>query len=256
MSLETKIKAKQFIVDEEQNQLTFTDLRFYRNEAGEYFPSVTTIIDAFPKPTAFYTWLKDKGQDADEIRDAAGLRGSNSHSLIERYNNGEQVNLMDINGHIAWSTVEWGNLEKWVDFTKRFNPVILKTEFNLICPQLGTAGTIDCVMELDGRRYIVDYKTSNNISDTFFIQLAAYKAMYELAFPEEQIDGVAVMWLSAKTRTEGKKGQYQGKGYQLLFPDKPIEHYFRLFQYTQALWNEVNGDLKPKNITYSLTHHK
>ena len=64
------------------NQITFTDARFYIDrETGEYYPSATTILEAYPKPYALLQWMKEAGSKADEIRDAAGRRGS----LPERF---------------------------------------------------------------------------------------------------------------------------------------------------------------------------
>lgn len=256
MSLKNKLSLGQYQIDDTRRVITFQDLRYYVTDDGQYFPSVTTILDAYPKTAQFYEWLKKTGEDADTIRDAAGAKGSKIHNLIERYNLGETVSLLNPDGTISYSTAEWGGLEKWVDFTTRFKPTILKSEFNIISPKLGTAGTIDAVIELEGKKLIVDFKTSNAMHDHYFLQLACYKKLYEEAFPDEKIDGAAIIWLSAKTRTEGKTGQYQGKGYQLIFPDKDLEYYWNLFRHTQALWMEVNGDSKPRNLTYKLEYKR
>ena len=66
------------------NQITFTDARFYIDrETGEYYPSATTILEAYPKPYALLQWMKEAGSKSDEIRDAAGRRGSAVHQLTE-----------------------------------------------------------------------------------------------------------------------------------------------------------------------------
>lgn len=255
--IKQKANLGQFVVEEQNNQITFTDLRFYRTREGEYFPSVTTILDAYPKTAAFYEWLKKNGDESDNIRDAAGAKGSKIHNLIERYNNGEPVSLIDSDGVIRYSSEEWGALEKWVEFCERFNPEILRSEFNIVSPNLKCAGTIDTVLRLNGKKLIVDFKSSNSVHPHYFLQLAAYKELYQEAFPDEEpIEGVAILHLAAKTRGFGKKGDYQGKGYQLVFPDREHEHYWNLFKCTQQLWNEVNPDAKPRDLVYKINHQK
>jgi len=43
-------------------QLTFLDSRFYSTEDGGFVPSVTTILEAYPKGAAYYNWLKEAGK--------------------------------------------------------------------------------------------------------------------------------------------------------------------------------------------------
>jgi hypothetical protein len=54
-----------YIIDTSTRQITLLDARFYRNEDGVFVPSVTTILEAYPKDAAFYQWLKNNGQDSD-----------------------------------------------------------------------------------------------------------------------------------------------------------------------------------------------
>lgn len=57
-----------------KDRIEFLDSRFYQHANGNFYPSVTTILDAYPKSAAFYEWLKKAGEDADEIRDEAGRK--------------------------------------------------------------------------------------------------------------------------------------------------------------------------------------
>jgi hypothetical protein len=261
MDIKDKLKTGQYFLDEESKQLTLLDVRFYTPDGGiNYFPSVTTILDAYPKTAAFYEWLKKMGGDADSIRDEAGIKGSVVHQLTEAYDKGETVSLIDLDGRIRYKSSEWKMFERYVDFRNTVEPQILRREYNIISPRLGTGGTIDSNVLFNYRKlqgkYIIDLKTSNNIQDHYWCQGAAYIKMHEEAFPEEHIDGFAVLWLNAKTRGESRVNGIQGKGWQLVFPPKPIEHYWRLFRHTQALWNEVNGDMKPNNLTYNIEYKK
>jgi hypothetical protein len=75
-------------------QLTFLDSRFYKTDDGGFVPSVTTILECYPKGAAYYNWLKENGKDSDEIRDEAGRRGSVVHKLTEDYDTGAEVQLV------------------------------------------------------------------------------------------------------------------------------------------------------------------
>ena len=260
MNIKTKQQLGQYDVNEETKQITFLDLRFYRTPEGEFFPSVTTILDAYPKGPAFFEWLKKNGEDADNIRDEAGAIGSTVHGLTEKYDNGEIVSLIDADGKIRYKSTEWKQFERYVEFSNQVQPQILRTEYNIISPNLRTAGTIDRNIYLDNGkvkgRFLLDIKTSNVLHEHYWSQLAAYVKLHEEAFPEEPIDGTCILWLNAKTRGASKTGAIQGKGWQLVFPDRDLEHYFNVFKATQLLWNEVNGDMKPNDIVYNIEHKK
>ena len=67
------------------------------------------------------------------------------------------------------------------------------------------------------------------------------------------IDEVAILWLNAKTRTEGKKGQVQGIGWQLITKEDTDKDW-ELFKATQQLWLAENETAKPKRTTYQLSY--
>ena len=113
-------------------QLTFLDSRFYSTEDGGFVPSVTTILEAYPKGAAYFNWLKEAGKDADEIRDEAGRRGSVVHKLTEDYDSGLEVNLINDKGGIDYKLNEWAMFERYVEFRNRFQFVTDSIELNII----------------------------------------------------------------------------------------------------------------------------
>lgn len=245
-----------YIIDTNIKQITFLDNRFYATEEGQSVPSVTTILQAYPKDAHFYSWLKQVGEEADAIRDEAGRRGSIVHSLTERYDAGEEVNLLDNGGNIGYKLAEWNMFEKYVDFRNNHPLDIIHSEFNIVSPKLGYAGTIDRVVQINGQNILIDIKTSNTIYDHYWCQLAAYKKLIQEHYHSiNVIDKVAILWLNAKTRTRGKDGQIQGNGWQLIIRDSGMEDYdYELFECTHKLWMAQNGDMQPKLKQYSITH--
>lgn len=233
-------------------QLTFVDSRFYKTQDGGFVPSVTTICEAYPKGAAYFNWLKENGKDADEIRDEAGRRGSVVHKLTELYDAGEEVNLVNPNGSIDYKLNEWAMFERYVDFRKRFSFTTDCIELNIISKELGYAGTLDRVITMDGKKILLDIKTSNAIYPSYWLQLAAYRSLL-LNSLGQRVDSVAILWLNAKTRTEGKKGDIQGIGWQLITKEDTSKD-LDLFNATHQLWIAENGTSKPKQLTYQITH--
>lgn len=237
------------------NQITFTDARFYIDpETGLYYPSATTILEAYPKPYALLQWMKEVGKNSDDIRDAAGRRGSTVHTLTEDYDRGEQVNLLGDSGQPMYSMEEWSMFERYTDFSTRFTPQYEMIEQQLICPKLGFAGTMDRVGVIDGMKYLIDIKTSNGIYNSYWLQIAAYREALKVNTGIE-VDGVAILWLNAKTRTNGKKGDMQGIGWQMVTREDTAKD-FDLFQAVQKLWLAEHENDRPKEFSYTLSHRK
>ena len=241
-----------FFINTNTKQITFTDNRFYTNEAGQHVPSVTTILQAYPKDAHFFKWLKEVGEDADTIRDEAGRRGSIVHKLTEEYDAGMEINLLNTDGNIGYKLAEWSMFERYVDFRKSHELEVLLSEVNIIDPKLGYAGTVDRVIRYNGKTILVDIKTSNAIHDQYWLQLAAYSELIKKNAKKIKIDNVAILWLNAKTRTSK---QFQGIGWQLVFRDNAErKNDLELFKATQKLWTAQNKNLQPKSLQYNLTH--
>ncbi len=247
------------IKNQTSNQLTFKDGRFYTDENGNYFPSATTLLEAYPKPAQLIMWMKEVGSKADEIRDAAGKRGSCVHQLTEDYDNGIECTLLDEYGKPRYSLDEWSMFERYVEFTKNHKPEHHLIEQCFIDGGLGFAGTIDRVCTIDGKTYVLDIKTSNGIYNSYWLQLAAYRELYNNVVDYgnilPKVDGVAILWLNAKTRTNGKGGAIQGKGWQMV-TEMDTSKQWSLFQAVQQLWHAEHEDDKPKEFSYQLSHKK
>jgi hypothetical protein len=81
------------------------------------------------------------------------------------------------------------------------------------------------------------------------------KCASKLSSTLPKVDGVAILWLNAKTRTSGKKGDVQGKGWQMV-TEMDTTKQWSLFQAVQQLWHAEHEGDKPKEFSYQLSHKK
>lgn len=237
----------------EANQINIADERFYQSLKNPdiFYPSVTTILDAYYKGYGFNEWLKQVGFNADEILKKAGQQGSNVHDMIDNYLKGKSIKWLNSEGDMLYTLEEWQMFCRFIEFYEKENPIKLINEFSIVSDTLGFGGTIDFICELRGKIWLIDYKTSNAIHKTHELQIAAYAIAWNELNPNYTIDNTAILWLKSSTRGEDKKGdKIQGEGWQLKTFNRHYKEAFELFKHTQAIWNEENPNYKPKNLTY------
>lgn len=258
----TKIGDRTFAVDGER--ISFLDSRFYKTSTGAFVPSVTTILEAYPKGAQYYEWLKKYGQDSDEIRDEAGRRGSKVHEATELLDQGGTVELMTEDLDPKYKLSEWAMISRWVEFRKQFPSTMHAVETRLASDALGYAGTLDRVLTMKetGKTYLLDIKTGGGVWSSYWLQQAAYHELLHVTghiarlFPDGKVPeiGIAILHLNAKTRGPGKNGAIQGQGWQFIEQDQPTKYYLDLFQKTHGLWLAEHANEQPKQLSYQLKH--
>ena len=253
------LSNRNYKIDLTGRRITFLDSRFYYDENGKPCPSTTTYLECHPKNSAYYEWLKNVGKDADMLRDEGGRRGSVVHGLTERYDKGEVINLMPeglVEYEPQYKLTDWACFERYVEFRKRFDIEIHAIEENLVDSELNEGGTLDRDLTIKSinKRYLVDIKASNNIWDEYWIQLAAYHRLKVKQLGYNPYHGRAILWLNAKTRTDGSKGAIQGKGWQLIINEDDVKNDLEIFDAVKLLWHRKNVDQVPKQTSYSLRH--
>ena len=147
--------------------------RFYTLPDGTAVPSVTTVIGAKPKQ-GIIDWRKRVGEEeANRVCQISCNRGTNVHTLCERYLNNEPLGTM---------------MPDAVEMFRSIKPIlnnindIWYQEQALYSKTLGMAGRVDCVGHYNGVLSITDFKTSKqpkkieDISD-YFLQTTAYAIM-------------------------------------------------------------------------------
>ena len=155
---------------------TFPDgKRYYVTPSGNKLPSVTTVIGA-QKKASIMAWRKRVGEEeANKISKKASSRGTNVHTLCERYLNNDKL------GDVMPDAKEM--FRSLVPLLNRINNIHYQ-EQALWSEQLGLAGRVDCIGEFDGVLSVIDFKTSKKIKQRenildYFWQETAYALMYE-----------------------------------------------------------------------------
>lgn len=143
---------------------------------GEVVPSVTQVLGLLNKPW-LVSWayrMGGLGEDINQIRNDAMKIGSEVHDYISWYlaktftaeSPVSETEIKSEEGKISFQ-----NFQKWM---KEYDPVLLMTEKSLVSEKLRFGGTLDAVFRINGRNVLVDFKTSKQISDEYWHQLAAY----------------------------------------------------------------------------------
>lgn len=236
--------------DKENKQINFLDERFYQYAEGIYFPSVTTVLDIYPKGYGFIQWLKDMGNNADEVLKRAGESGTKIHNAIEAYLKGEQVSW-GVDGKEMYDLEEWRQILRFKEFWETYKPELIHSEIQVVSLKHQLGGTIDIICRIGKTVYLIDVKSSNAIYKTHELQTAAYAMMYNAEYPDLYIDKTAIFHSKALTRGEDKKGKViQGEGWKLVEPERHYTESFKVFQHIHAIYLEENPIVKPKNKIY------
>lgn len=217
----------------------------------QFYPSATWIAGYYPKNVSFYKWLAQHGWDESQsIKESAGRRGTLVHKGSEILEaNGELpigtvfVNPDD-NSEERLGTDELDGLlsfKRWHDATK---PRLVANEMTVFGEDY--AGTLDRIYEIDGRIWIVDLKTSQQVWEEHKLQISAYSHaeidIVKLGLSQEQWDarGLAVLSLGYRLNKAGYK-----------FTE--IEDKYSLFRMARAIWENENPEAKPRQRDYPLT---
>jgi hypothetical protein len=243
-------KIKRIVEYSQDNkQVNVLDQRFYRRD-GKYYPSITSILNFFPKNQFFHNWLKDVGHNSDIIASKAAAEGTQVHNACEELMLGKEVTWMNGDGKVNYSLDVWKMILKFADFWKQTKPELIATEYHLFSDEHQYAGTTDIICRIDGKLWLIDIKTSNSVHTSYNLQLAAYAKAWNETH-NEPVEGIAILWLKANTRGE-KKDKVQGKGWELKIIDN-IEDNFSMFLKIYDIYKLENPDAKPSTETLPIS---
>ena len=222
-------------------QINLDKERWYKVENEDtgfvdYYPSVTWILEYYPKGIGFKKYLMNLADEAQgkAILEAAGDRGSKVHWGIEQLLRRETLHFTDIPfGYTEqFNANEWKYILTFMNWYDKYKPITIGIEDNIIEPNIGFGGTADYICRINDLVYLVDWKTSAHIYDTHKIQAAAYAHGYP-----SPIDKVMIV----------KLGHPYKDGYQIWEEDfDNLKEYYELFKATYKIWEHENKNIVPR----------
>lgn len=147
---------------------------------GKNYPSITTIMSWYKKPV-IDKWKKNVGADlSSKILKRTSDRGTKLHSICENYISNKSI---DEEFELLPKNIQkmFMSIKKYID---QYVDNVYCQEKSLYSTYLRTAGKVDCVAEFDGKKSVIDFKTSDRrktkaMIDSYFMQAACYAVMFE-----------------------------------------------------------------------------
>lgn len=163
---------------QEMNAVTTDTGRKYMTPEGVNLPSITTVLSILSRDS-IAKWRKRVGEEvANQISTRASGRGTRVHEIIEKYIDNDPNFKDGYTPDIIQSFLAVQNI-----LDDRIGDVYAQ-EAPLYSNHLGVAGRVDCVADFDGKRSIIDFKTSMKPKKldwikNYFMQESAYAIMWE-----------------------------------------------------------------------------
>ena len=173
---------------------------FDSTESNYYFgtrkvPRVTQIIQRCIHNDRLMAWANSLGfkhQNYSKVLSQAAAIGTQCHENINRFFIQPSIGMTpDI---MAEARFAYESFRRWYDEICRIAVIEpLEHEKMMACKYFG--GTLDGLYRINGKTFIIDYKTSNHITFNYCLQIAAYIYMLEQT-ENTSVDGCIVLQLS------------------------------------------------------------
>lgn len=149
---------------------------------GKRIPRVTEVLSAMLHEDGLMNWANGLGWKRISyrafMREAAD-KGTYSHLAVEKYlrNGSLDLNELGIPNDKVLATVQScmdGFEDWWIKLHKKYKKIeIVFLEETMLHQYFG--GTCDCLLKVDGKYWLIDFKTSNHMNFKYSLQLAAYR---------------------------------------------------------------------------------
>lgn len=169
---------------------------------GSNVPRVTHILSEMLHEESLMNWaykMGTKGQDINDIKDTAADKGTVVHAMCEYFLRYRMFMPIPSTTHPKIRREcknAFNSFMLWIDNVNRSHFWrVLALEDTLVCDKFG--GTMDALLEIDGRVYLIDFKTSNFLNYKYCLQIAAYRYMLRVIRGIE-VDGCCILRLEKK----------------------------------------------------------
>lgn len=152
--------------------------RKYQTPEGNQYPSVTTILGAMSDKTGLDEWRARVGnKEADKISRIAANRGTKAHELCED---------LILNRTVVTDGIMPVPLSLYKQLERKLIQHVSHvraSELFLYSDNFKVAGATDLIANWDGKKSIIDFKTSGKLKrkewiDGYFLQCALYSYMF------------------------------------------------------------------------------
>lgn len=119
-------------------------------------------------------------------KEKAGDIGTEAHKWIEEW-------IKNPSHPLPENEMVKKMVENFVNWAKENNVKFLESEMRVYSEKYWYAGTIDLVLEMGGKKYLGDLKTSSGIYDEHFYQTAAYhNALNEMGYHLDIVEHIII----------------------------------------------------------------
>ncbi len=185
---------------EQTKGYAFNEKRHIHTYDGKNLHGVTSVLKMWGDPGSLVNWAANQAVDAIErgespedarkahlkIRDKAGDKGKEVHGQLEESLNRwiESGSMQLTIDPIVNAVLEWMRSEGYTP---------IRTEVAVYNLDLWYGGIFDAVVEKEGKRYILDFKTSGSVQTKFFYQCGAYSLAIKDMKKEAEIGGAIIV---------------------------------------------------------------
>ena len=147
---------------------------------GTKVPGATTILKMLNKPYLI-TWANNLGKDGIDVNqyvNESAKQGTLMHTILESYVGKKEVDLSAY-GEEDIKYAEYLFFNRFLPWAKEvgFKPIFSEKEF--VSEENKFGGIIDAYGEIDGKKVLIDFKTSKQVYDEHLVQLVAYWKLLE-----------------------------------------------------------------------------
>lgn len=166
---------------------------WYLKEAYSYLKSNWDLKKTYS--AAEKEELLQNAKGAAKVKSKEAMKfGKAVHLWIEDYTTGKNPKPLEDEAQQAC-------VQKFLVWEKQHEIDWLASEVVVADLELNIAGTLDAVALIDGKLTLVDFKCSKSISDTYFLQLAAYQHMLDpLIEGDRKIEAREIVWIPKDSR--------------------------------------------------------
>lgn len=224
----------------------------YHHDQYGYCAGVTTVLsETLPTPFGLKEWYKlNDRYSIEKVFKEATDQGSKTHGYIEMLNLAQEVDLESENIETQ------KQVTSYIDWVRNWNPEQMQTEQVIFYKDenMQFAGTVDIIAMIDGKRYLIDIKTSNQVGISAYLQVAAYAEAYEASYGEK-IEETLILQLGTSHKTLNTRKPILGKpsngvGWKIHEHPKTFEDFRLTYQMWMMLQDGVYPE-PPKVVEYA-----